>query len=138
MSALEDYGPLFLLGAGVLMIAHANKKSPRKLVDRSGEKCAAGEEAPYGYECAQVVGGWELRPETKSFVGYGSFINRASVDSALVSLGFSYGDLEHFQNYMSMAYGWDLRKDGVVDSQSMKALREAVNMLSRDEWLPPR
>jgi len=138
MSALEDYGPLLLLGAGVIMISVASKKAPRKLPDLSGEKCDPKKDAPLGYECAQAIGGWELAPEIEQFVGYGPYVNRKTVDNTLAILGFEHGDLQHFQNYMSMAYGWELRKDGVVDAESMKALKEAENMSARNEWLPPR
>ena len=138
MSFRDEYGHFVLLGAGLVMLGMASKKKPRKLEDKSGEKCDPDEEPPLGYQCGQVRGGWELRHEPEQFVGFGPYINRDAVDAALESLGFAGGNLAGFQGYMSLAYGRDLRKDGVVDGPSMKALRDAEMMLSRDEWAFPR
>lgn len=138
MSFFEEYGHLVLLGAGVAMIGMATKRKPRKIEDRTGEECDPEGDVPFGYQCGQVPGGWELRQEESRFHGYGPYINYESVVRALDSLGFPGGNLRGFQHYMSMAYARDLRKDGVVDGDSMRALRDAEQMLARDEWVFPR
>lgn len=138
MSLREEYGHFLLLGAGITMLALATKRKKGKLEDRSGEKCDPKEPAPVGYQCGQVRGGWELRQEEEQFVGFGPYINEEAVDEALASLGFPDGNLAGFQGYMSLVYERDLRKDGVADRDSMFALRDAENMLARDEWVFPR
>lgn len=138
MSFSREYGHFLLLGGGVLLLGLAAKKRPRKLEDRSGEECDPDEMSPMGYQCGQVRGGWELSHQPEVFLGFGPYLNRERVDEALASLGFHDGDLEGFQRYMSMAYDRDLRKDGSVDGPSMRALKDAEVMLSRDEWLFPR
>lgn len=138
MSFRGEYGHFLLLGAGVLLLGMASRKKPRKLENRSGEECDPKEDAPMGYQCGQVRGGWELRPEPEHFAGFGPYINRDAVDDALARLGFPGGNLGSFQSYMSMSYGRELRKDGVVDGDSMRALHDAEMMLVRDEWVFPR
>ena len=138
MSVLEDYGHFLLLGAGLVMLNKAGKRKPRKLEDRTGEKCDPEDPAPFGYECGQIRGGWELRKEREHFVGFGSYINQEGVDEALAYLGFPNGDLSGFQSYVSLAYQKDLRTDGIADRATMIALKEAEMMLGRDEWVPPR
>ncbi len=138
MSVLEDYGHFLLLGAGLVMLNKAGKRKPRKLEDRTGEECDPNESAPYGYECGQTRGGWELRKERGHFVGFGSYINQEGVDEALAYLGFPNGNLSGFQSYVSLAYQKDLRIDGIADRATMIALKEAEMMLGRDEWVPPR
>jgi len=138
VSLREEYGHFLLLGAGLLMLGMASKRKPRKMEDRSGEKCDPDEVTPMGYQCGQVRGGWELSPEPEHFAGFGPYINRESVDVALARVGFPDGNLAGFQGYMSLVYGRDLRKDGEVDGSSMHALRDAEQMLGRDEWVFPR
>jgi hypothetical protein len=134
----DDIVPVALLGAGLFLIGKAVKKGPRKLKDRTGEPCNPKESAPYGYECGQVVGGWELMEERGKFLGFGSYNNKDGIDTALRSLGFSDGNLRGFQMYMSLISEWDLRKDGQLDRDTVVALEEAEGLLSRGEWLPPR
>lgn len=138
MSLRDDYGPILLLGAGLLMLGKASKRSARKNEDRTGEECDPDELAPVGYQCGQVRGGWELRHAEEHFSGFGPYLTRERVDAVLRSLGFPGGNLAAFQGYMSLTYGRELRKDGVVDGPSMHALKEAEQMLSRDEWMFPR
>ena len=133
-----DIVPVALLGAGLFLIGKAAKKSPRKLKDRTGETCDPKESAPYGYECGQVVGGWELMEEKGKFLGFGPYNNKAGIDAALRSLGFSDGNLRGFQMYMSLISEWDLRKDGQLDRDTVVALEEAEGLLGRGEWMPPR
>lgn len=133
----EDIVPLALLGAGLLLLGKAAKRGPRKLKDRSGEKCDPKESAPYGYECGQITGGWELRKEQEKFIGYGHYNNRAGIDEALLRLGFPDGYLKGFQVYMSAISEWELRTDGKLDSDTITALDEAEGLLDRGEWLPP-
>ncbi len=134
----DDIVPFALLGAGLFLLGKAAKKGPRKLKDRTGEACDPKDNAPYGYECGQVVGGWELMEEKGKFLGFGPYNNRDGVDTALSRLGFSGGNLKGFQMYMSLISEWDLRKDGQLDSETIVALEEAEGLLNRDEWVPPR
>lgn len=134
----SDIAPIALLGAGLFLLGKAAKKSPRKLKDRTGEKCDPKESAPYGYECGQVVGGWELMEEKGKFLGFGPYNNKEGIDTALRSLGFSDGNLRGFQMYMSLVSEWDLRKDGQLDRDTVVALEEAEGLLGRNEWTPPR
>lgn len=139
MSLSEDYGHFLILGAGLVMLGIASKrKKPRNLEDRSGEKCDPEESAPFGYQCGQVRGGWELMEEQARFIGFGPYTNRQAVDRALDSLGFPNGDLVGFQKHMSLVYAKGLRVDGEVDKETMAALKQAENMLARNEWLSPK
>jgi hypothetical protein len=133
----DDIVPLALLGGGLLLLGMAAKKGPRKLKDRTGEKCDPKATAPYGYDCGQVMGGWELVPEKEEYIGFGHYNSRAGVDAALESLGFPNGDLAGFQRYMSAISEWDLRSDGQIDKDTLIALEEAEGLLRRDEWLAP-
>lgn len=134
----DDILPIALLGGGLFLLGKAAKKSPRKLKDRTGEVCDSKESAPYGYECGQVAGGWALMNEQEKFLGFGPYKNKEGIDTALLSLGFSEGNLQGFQMYMSLISEWDLRKDGQVDRDTIVALEDAEGLLSRDEWVPPR
>lgn len=138
MSFREEYGHFLLLGAGVVMLGMASKRKARKLEDRTGEKCDPEEDPPFGYQCGQVLGGWELQEEQGHFAGYGSYVNEQGVDTALASLGFPDGNLAGFQGYATLAYGKGLRKDGVLDGATLRALKDAEAMLARDEWVFPR
>jgi len=134
----DDIFPLALLGAGVLMLSKASKRGPRKLKDRKGEECNPNDSAPYGYECGQVAGGWELKEERERYLGFGHYNNRAGIDAALESLGYPGGNLQGFQIYMSMISDWDLRTDGLIGQDTITALEEAEEALARGEWVPPR
>lgn len=138
MSFIDEYGHILLLGSGLAMLGIASRRRPRSLTNRSGESCDPKTRPPIGYQCGQIVGGWELQPEAEHFSGYGPYLNRASVDAALARLGFGDGNLAGFQRYMSMVYERNLRKDGHIDGPTMKALRDAEMMLDRDEWAFPR
>ncbi len=138
MSFGDEYGHFLLLGAGVVMLGMASKRKPRKVVDRTGEECDPKESAPFGYQCGQVRGGWTLQEEQEHFVGFGPYINEEAMLTALDAVGFPNGNLAGFQGYMSLAYESDLRRDGAVDRDSMLALRDAEQMLARDEWVFPR
>lgn len=133
----DDIVPAGLLIGGLLLMAKASKKGPRSTKDRTGENCDPKEIAPFGYECGQVTGGWELREESTGWLGYGHYRNSEGVNEALMSLGFADGDLKGFQIYMSRISEWDLRKDGLVDRDTIIALDEAESLLRRDEWLFP-
>ena len=138
MSLRDDYAPFALMGAGLFVLGMASKRKPRKAQDRAGEPCNPDEPAPFGYQCGQAPGGWKLIEEQGHFTGFGPYINRDAVDDALLSVGFPGGNLAGFQGYTSLVYEKNLRTDGVIDRDSMFALREAEMMLSRDEWLFPR
>lgn len=134
----DDIVPVALLGVGLFLLGKAAKKGPRKLKDRTGEVCDPKESAPYGYECGQVVGGWELMEERGKLLGFGPYNNVEGIDTALLRLGFSEGNLRGFQMYMSLVSEWDLRKDGQLDRDTVVALEEAEGLLNRNEWTPPR
>ena len=134
----DDIVPVALLGAGLFLLGKAAKKGPRKLKDRTGEVCDPKGSAPYGYECGQVVGGWELMKEQGKFLGFGHYNNVEGINTALMRLGFSEGNLRGFQMYMSLVSEWDLRKDGQLDRDTVVALEEAEGLLNRGEWTPPR
>lgn len=138
MSLTNDYGHILLFGVGVLILGAASRRGPRKLEDRAGEECNPNEIAPLGYQCGQSVGKWTLQKEVGHFAGFGHYLNRENVDAALAKVGFPDGNLEGFQRYISMAYEYNLRKDGIVDGATMKALYDAELMLGRDEWIFPR
>jgi hypothetical protein len=133
----DDILPFAIFGAGLLLLGMAAKKGPRKLKDRTGEKCDPKESAPYGYECGQVKGGWELREEQSEWIGFGLYQSRSGVDAALEKLGFPGGDLQGFQEHMSRISEWDLRTDGKVDRDTIVALEEAEGLLRRGEWFFP-
>lgn len=133
----DDLLPLALLGAGVLMLTKASKKAPRNLKDRRGEECDPKELTPYGYECGQVIGGWELKEEREKHLGFGHYNNQAGIDAALARVGFPDGNLVAFQMYMSAVSEWDLRDDGVLDEDTIIALEEAEGLMDRGEWSPP-
>lgn len=134
----DDIVPIALLGAGVLLLSKASKRGPRKLKERKGEECNPNDPAPFGYECGQAVGGWELKEERERYLGFGHYNNRAGIDTVLSSLGYPGGNLQGFQIYMSMVSDWKLRKDGLLDPDTITALEEADEMLARGEWVPPR
>ena len=138
MSFSDEYGHFLLLGAGVAMLVIASQRKPRKLEDRSGESCDPDESAPFGHECHQVDGDWKLRPGTRHFIGYGPYISRRNLDHALARLGFPGGNVAGFQAYMSSIYKHDVRKDGIIDGETVVAIREAEQMLDRGEWALPR
>ncbi len=134
----DDIVPLALLGVGVFMLSKASKRGPRQHKERKGDECNPNDSAPYGYECGQVAGGWELREERERYLGFGHYNNRAGIDAALASLGYPGGNLQGFQIYMSSVSDWDLRRDGLLDPDTITALEEAEGMLGRGEWVPPR
>lgn len=133
----EDIIPLVVLGGGLFLLGKASKRPPRKIEDRTGESCDPNDIAPFGYEGAQVRGGWKPVPEKPQWLGFGHYNNRAGVDEAIHSLGFPDGDLSGFQEYMSRISEWDLREDGEVDKGTILALEEADRMLRLDEWVFP-
>jgi len=133
----DDILPIALLGGGLLMLGMASKKGPRKLKDRTGEKCDPKGIAPFGYECGQVVGGWELMKEKGQFLGYGHYNNQEGIDKALNSLGFHSGDIAGFQHYMSGISEWDIPASGQINKETIIALEEAEGLLRRGEWVSP-
>ena len=137
MSFMEDYGHFLLLGAGVVAIAAGSQRKTRKLEKRAGEECDPNNPPPSGYQCGQIPGGWELMEESGHFTGFGSYINAEAVTDALESLGFPNGDLAGYQAYFSLVYEGELRRDGIVDKDSLVALKEGENMLAREEWSFP-
>ena len=138
MSLRSEYAPFVLMGAGLLVLGLAGKRKPRKSEDRAGEVCDPDEDAPAGYQCARTTDGWKLIGEQEHFTGFGPYINHNAVGEALASVGFPDGDLAGFQEYASLMHEKDLRNDGVIDRDTMFALREAEMMLSRGEWIFPR
>ena len=138
MSFSDEYGPFLILGAGLVMLSLATKRKPRVHTDRSGETCVPGEDVPEGYECEWVDDGvFELRAERGNFVGYGPYPSRKAVDNALSSLGFPGANLAGFQRHMTLISTHDLRQDGVVDRDTVLALKEAEGMLERGIWTYP-
>ena len=134
----DDIVPLALLGLGVFALSKAAKNGPRKLKDRAGDKCDPKDTSPFGYQCGQVVGGWELRNEAEKYLGFGHYNNRPGIDAALSRVGFPGGNLMGFQMYMSSISEWELRQDGNLDKDTIIALEEAEGLLDRGEWIPPR
>ena len=138
MSLREDYGPFLLLGAGLVMLGYAYKRSPRESEGEVGEKCDPDEDAPLGFHCTPTRDGNVLHRDKEYFSGYGSYLNRAMVNDVLAELGFPSGDLKGFQVYMNKISEWELRTDGGVDRDSMVALEEAEVMLGHNQWPKPR
>jgi len=134
----DDIIPLAVLGGGLFLIGMAARKPKRKLKDRTGEECDPDGIPPFGYECAQTRGGYELRKEPEKFMGFGHYRNRDGIDAALEKLGFPGGNLAGFQGYMGLVYGRGIRTDGELDSATIRALEDAEAMLARDEWAFPR
>jgi hypothetical protein len=133
MSEDGDIGALALLALGVGALFLANKrrpKPPRK--DRSGEECDPLEEAD-GYICVAEDGDFILRPEAPKFLGFGLYPSREVVNSVLARLGFS-DDLSDFQTFTSQTTRWSLRIDGIVDADTMSALKEAEELLEAGKW----
>jgi len=78
-----------------------------------------------------------LEEEAEQFLGFGPYRSRQDVDGVLEKLGFSNGDLEGFERYMSQTTPWDLSIDGQPDKQSMLALAEAQKLYDAGRWNPP-
>lgn len=134
MSKDGDIGALAILalGAGALFLSSRKKpKPPRK--DLDGEICDPLEETPHGYICVAEDGDFILRREAPKFLGFGPYPNRATVDAVLERLGFS-NDLIEFQTYASQTSKWNLRTDGIVDADTMSALKEAEELLEAGRW----
>ncbi len=120
------------LGAGALLLANKRKpKPPRK--DKSGDGCDPLEEAEHGYICVSEDGDFILRPEAPKFLGFGPYPNRATVDEVLARLGFS-NDLVEFQTFISQTTKWNLRTDGIIDADTMSALKYSEELLEAGKW----
>ena len=134
MSLRSDTVPLFVLGAGFLMLSLASRRKPRVVEDHVGEGCVQDEEAPDGYRCADG----SLKKDQEHFTGYGPYMSESAMYEALSSLGFEWGDVAGFQSYVNRRYGFELREDGAIDRDSTRAIRDAEEMKSRNEWEEPR
>ena len=120
------------LGAGALLLANKRKsKHPRK--DKSGEGCDPLEESEHGYICVAEDGDFILRPEAPKFLGFGPYPSREVVDGVLSRLGFS-NNLVEFQTFISQTTKWNLRTDGIVDADTMSALKHSEELLEAGKW----
>lgn len=133
MANTDDIGAYVVLafGAGILWMASKPKPRPKRK-DHDGEVCDPLEDPPDGYICVAEDGDFVLRREALKFLGFGPYPNRDAVDSVLKRLGMQ--DLAEFQTFMSQTTRWSLRTDGVVDANSMKALKGAEELLEAGKW----
>ena len=133
MSQNGDIGAFVVLALGVGALILASKKKPKPpREDRSGQGCDPLEEAD-GYICVSEEGDFILRPEAPKFLGFGPYPNREAVNEVLARLGFS-NDLSEFQTFTSQTTRWNLRIDGVVDADTMRALEGAEELLEVGRW----
>jgi len=134
MNRDSDIGALAILALGIGALFLANKKKPKsQRKDRDGEICDPLEEPPHGYICVAEDGEFVLRHEAPKFLGFGPYPSREAVNKVLERLGFS-DDLTEFQTYASQTSRWNLRTDGVVDADTMSALKEAEELLEAGKW----
>lgn len=129
----EDLLSLGILAGGLYLISRAS--SPPKKERMTGKECDPEKPAPYGYRCAMDVGGksWSFTDDPEDFLGYGHYNNEEGLNRVVSSLGFS--SLKEFQSYASDNLGIPLNEDGILDSETMKALSDAEDALRRGEWV---
>ena len=120
-----------------LLYAATRKKERPKRKSRKGQACDPLQKPPHGYMCVAEGEGFVLEEEAEKFIGFGPYSSRQEVDHVLEKLGFSGGDLEGFERYMSQTTPWDLQIDGEPDKQSMLALAEAERLYDAGRWTPP-
>lgn len=134
MSSDGDIGAYVILGLGIGALVLASRKKPKPArKDQAGEACDPLEETPHGYICVAEDGGFILRREAPKFLGFGPYPSRAVVDKVLAELGFS-SDIGEFQTYMSQTTRWSLRTDGIIDADTIHALKEADELLAAGKW----
>jgi len=135
--SVERILPFALLAVGVGSLYLATRPKKKKFrEDRTGEICDPMDSPPLGYKCKSddTAKHFKLYPETKIRLGYQPFADKKDVDDTIEELGFFNGDVKSFQNFMSQTTKWDLRTDGVIDQETLKALKEAKELLSEGDW----
>lgn len=133
MADKDDIGPALVLAFGAAALWWANRPKPvKKRKDRDGEACDPLGEVPDGYICVAEDGDFILRREAPKFLGFGPYPNQEAVDDVLKRLGMQ--DLAEFQTFMSQTTRWSLRTDGVVDANTMRALKDAEELLAAGKW----